>query len=77
MFEVKYDFMTKGSGGVICEDYRSQAFEEDDGEEVSEFVDELDDDPTVFCVEVLEDGVQTYINLKDKKQVQEFVKKWC
>jgi len=37
------------------------------------FIDELDEDPTVFCVEALEDGVQTYLNMKPKEAVERYV----
>lgn len=74
MFEVRYDFMTKDNGGVVIEEYRSEFFEQDDGEAVANLLDELEDDPSVFCVEVLENGVQTYLDLRDKNRVESFIK---
>ena len=73
MFEVRYDYMGLGRNNEIVEEYRSEFFEHDDGEAVANLLDELDEDRTVFCVEVLEDGLQTYIDLRDKKQVEGYI----
>lgn len=73
MFEVRYDYMVKDNGGVVVEEYRSEYFGSDDGEAMVNFLDELDEDPTVFCVEALEDGVQTYLNMKPKEAVERYV----
>ena len=53
MFEVRYDYMVKDNGGVVVEEYRSEYFGSDDGEAMVNFLDVLDEDTTVYCVEAL------------------------